>query len=77
VSSGCNEVRLLQPSGIWTMERCEPQQFWRLKRRLIDLIDKKRKLENQGKSMKTKDSIEYVGVGLQLTVTYTYIGSRT
>jgi hypothetical protein len=40
-------VLLLQPSGIWVVERHEPQQLLRLKQWLRDLIDeKKRKLEN-------------------------------
>jgi hypothetical protein len=41
--SGYDEVLLIRPSGIWTMERREPRQLWRLKRRLIDLIDEKEK----------------------------------
>jgi hypothetical protein len=34
------------------MERCEPQQFWRLKRRLIDLIDEKEKEKEKEKETK-------------------------
>jgi hypothetical protein len=44
--SDCDEVLLLQPNGVWTMERREPWQLWRLKWQLIDLIDKK---ENETK----------------------------
>jgi hypothetical protein len=44
---GFDEVLLLWPIGIWIVERREPQQLWRLKWWLRDLIDeKKRKLEN-------------------------------
>jgi hypothetical protein len=44
---GFDEVLLLRPSDVWTVERREPRQLWRLKQRLRDLIDeKKRKLEN-------------------------------
>jgi hypothetical protein len=41
--SGYDDVLLLQPSGVWTMERRESRQLWRLKWRLIDLIDEKEK----------------------------------
>jgi hypothetical protein len=40
---GYDEVLLLWPSVIWMMERRELRQLWRLKRWLIDLIDKKEK----------------------------------
>jgi hypothetical protein len=44
---GFDEVLLLWPSDVRTVESHEPQQLWRLKRQLRDLIDeKKRKLEN-------------------------------
>jgi hypothetical protein len=47
------------------MERCEPRQLWRLKRRLINLIDEKEmETRKLGQNMKIKDSIEYVGVGV-------------
>jgi hypothetical protein len=50
---GFDEVLLLWPIGIWIVERREPQQLWRLKWWLRDLIDeKKRKLENYGKRYK-------------------------
>jgi hypothetical protein len=36
-------VLLLRPSGVWTVERREPRQLWRLKRWLRDLINEKEK----------------------------------
>jgi hypothetical protein len=40
-------------------------------------MKKKRKLKTRAKSMKNINLIDFVGVGLQLAMTYTYIGSRT
>jgi hypothetical protein len=40
---GFDEVLLLQPSDVWTVERHEPRQLWRLWRQLRDLIEEKTK----------------------------------
>jgi hypothetical protein len=39
--SSCNEVLLLRPSGVWTVERLESWQPKELKWRLVDLSDEK------------------------------------
>jgi hypothetical protein len=50
---GFNVVLLLWPSNIWTMERCEPWQPWRLGQQLVDLIEVKQKgKKNEGKTMR-------------------------
>jgi hypothetical protein len=38
---GFNEVLLLRPSDVWTVERREPRQLWMLWWRLTDLIEEK------------------------------------
>jgi hypothetical protein len=49
--SNFDGVLLLYLSGVWMVQKYEPQQLWRLKRWLRDPIDeKKRKLENYGKN---------------------------
>jgi hypothetical protein len=76
--SGFNKVLLLRPCDVWTVERCEPQQLWRLWRQIVDLIEENEKnRKNKDKNMKNISSVNYVGVGLQSAMTYTYIGSMT
>jgi hypothetical protein len=43
VPPGFDEVLLLLPSDIWTVKRREPQQPKGLKRRILNLIDEKKK----------------------------------
>jgi hypothetical protein len=45
---GFDEVLLLQPSDIQTVERYEPQQLWRLWRQVVDLIEKTKRIEKLG-----------------------------
>jgi hypothetical protein len=74
---GFDEFLLLQPSGIWTVERREPQQLWRLWRRLRDPIEEKMKwVEKLGQKYE-KCKFDWCWWWLQSTVTYTYIGNRT
>jgi hypothetical protein len=42
---GFDEVLLLRPSDVWTVERQEPWQLKELKWWQIDLIDEKQKVE--------------------------------
>jgi uncharacterized protein YeeX (DUF496 family) len=56
------------------MEMREPQQLWRLKRRLVDLIDEKEKKTR--KNMKIIDLIDCVGNFLKSAMTYIYVGCR-
>jgi hypothetical protein len=42
-SSGFDEVLLLRPSNVWTVERREPRQPKGLKQRILDLIYEKKK----------------------------------
>jgi hypothetical protein len=72
--SGFDEVLLLWSSGIWAVERHEPQQLRRLKRRLRDLIDK-----NKRKLGQKYEKCEFDWLSwwlLESALTYTYIGSR-
>jgi hypothetical protein len=44
---GYDEVLLLRPNGVWTVERCGPRQLWRLWRQRRDLIkEKTKRIEN-------------------------------
>jgi hypothetical protein len=45
---GFDEVLLLQPSDIQTVERYEPRQLWRLWRQVVDLIEKTKRIEKLG-----------------------------
>jgi hypothetical protein len=60
------------------MKMRETQQPKRLEWWLIDLTKVKREeKKTRAKSMKSINLIDYVGVGLQWAVIYTYIGSMT
>jgi hypothetical protein len=38
---GFDDVFILWPSDVWTVEMREPRQLWRLWRQIIDLIEEK------------------------------------